>query len=292
MRMRLSTEFFAIAEKYGDYKGAEILKKAGYDCLDYTYLPNSRAPVGEIALGEDYVEYAKNFKAYLDSIQMVCNQAHAPNVKGEVWDESNPSYAKVVRAMESAAILGAEYIIVHPLRLAPYEERPVGVVNYNEKFYKTLQPYCEKFGIKIGIENLFFFDTQRKCHRSLLGLPMELNEISRRMNPDYFGICLDIGHTVFSGYYPHDFIAELVPGTVKCLHVHDNHYSSDAHLLPHMGQFCWRKIVQELKKHGYDGDLTYEVTNYFRRMPIELMPQAIDFSVAVGRRLIKKLQSR
>ena len=289
--MRLSTEFFCIAEKYGDYKGAEILKKAGYDCLDYTFLPNSRAPVGEMALGEDYVEYATKFRVYLDGLGLECNQAHAPNVKGEIWDESNPSYAKVVRAMHSASIMGAEYIIVHPLRLAPYDERPVGVVNYNEKFYKTFEPYCEKFGIKIGIENLFFFDNQRKCHRSLLGMPEELNDIAKRMDERYFGICLDIGHTVFAGYYPHDFIAELDKGIVKCLHVHDNHYSTDQHLLPHMGQFCWRKIVQALRKHGYNGDFTYEASNYFRRIPIELMPQALDFSVQVGKRLIKKIRS-
>lgn len=289
--MRLSTEFFCIAEKYGDYEGARILKEAGYDCLDYTYLRSARAPIGEVALGEDYVEYATKFRAYLDSIGMACNQAHAPTGAIKEWNENDPVYAKIVRAMQSAAIMGAKYIVVHPQRLGPYEERPVGIVNHNEKFYKSLQPYCEKFGIKIGIENVFQNDGARKVTRSLLGMPEELNEIARRMDERYFGICLDIGHTTFAGYYPHDFIAALDKGIIKCLHVHDNQLNSDNHLLPHSGYFIWRKIVQELKKHGYKGDFTYEITNYFRRMPIELMPQALDFSVRVGRRLIKKLES-
>lgn len=289
--MKLSTEFFCIAEKYGDFAGAEILKKAGYDCLDYTYLRSARALIGEVALQDDYVEYAIKFRKHLDNIGMECNQAHAPNVKGEIWDESNPTYAKVVRAMHSASIMGAKYIIVHPQNLSPYQERPVGIVNHNEKFYKTFEPYCKKFGIKIGIENVFAYDGARKITRSVLGRVEELNEIAQRMDEEYFGICLDIGHTTFAGYYPHDFIAELDKGIVKCLHVHDNQLNSDNHLLPHSGYFIWRKIIQALKAHGYHGDFTYEVTNYFRRMPIELMPQALDFSVQVGRRLIKKLES-
>ena len=286
--MRLSIGLFCFAEKYGDFEGARILKEGGYDCLDYGYF----SAVADQALGDDYVDYAKKFRAHIDKIGIVCNQAHAPNVEGTVWDESNPSYAKVVRAMESAAIMGAEYIIVHPLRLGYYEERPVGIVNYNEKFYRSLQPYCKKFGIKIGIENIFFYDGWRKCERSILGMPEELNDIAHRLDERYFGICLDIGHTVFSGYYPHDLIAALDKGIVKCLHVHDNHMSGDNHLLPHTGVFCWRKIVQELKKHGYKGDFTYEIDNFFRRMPMEFMPQAIDFSVAIGRRFIEKLQTK
>ena len=235
--MRLSTEFFCIAEKYGDFEGARILKEAGYDCLDYTFMRSARQPIGEIALGEDYVEYAKKFRAYLDEIGIKCNQAHAPTGMGlsKEWNLNNPIYAKIVRAMESASIMGAEHIIVHPLNLPPYEERPVGIVNHNERFYKTLEPYCKKFGIKIGIENVFFHDGARKVTRSLLGQPEELNEIARRMNPEHFGICLDIGHTVFAGYYPHDFIAALDKGIVKCLHVHDNQLNSDNHLLPHTG---------------------------------------------------------
>ena len=289
--MKLSTEFFCIAEKYGDFEGARRLKQAGFDCLDYTFLRSARSLIGEVALQDDYVEYATKFRAYLDEIGMECNQAHAPNVKGDVWDESNPTYAKVVRAMHSASIMGAKYIIVHPQSLAPYDEKPVGIVNHNEKFYKTFEPYCKEFGIKIGMENVFFYDGARKITRSLLGTPQEINEMAKRMDQRYFGFCLDMGHTTFAGYYPHDFIAELDKGVIKCMHVHDNQLNADNHLLPHSGYFIWRKIIQELKKHGYAGDFTYEITNYFRRMPIELMPQAIDFSVLVARRLINKLES-
>ncbi len=284
--MRLSTGIFPFAEKYGDYLAAEKLKAFGFDCLDYGYF----SPIGKAALIGDHVEYATKFRAHLDGLGIVCNQAHAPNVKGEVWTEDNPTFLAVVRAMESAAILGAEHIIVHPQALHPFAEKKVGLVDYNEKFYLSLQPYCEKFGIKIGVENLFTFSELFKAHKPTLGYPEEINEMMRRLDSKYFGFCWDIGHTVFAQYCPEDFILELDKGLVKCLHVHDNFYNADDHTLPHLGKFNWRKIIQGLKAHGYCGDFTYEATNFVRRMPIELMDDAAAFMVKVGRRFVDKLQ--
>ena len=106
--MRLSTGIYPFAEKYGDYEAIEKLKGWGFDCIDYGYFKiEDQIP----ALCDDHVEYATKLRAHLDQVGIVCNQAHAPNISGEVWDESNPSFALVVRAMQSAAILGAEYII-------------------------------------------------------------------------------------------------------------------------------------------------------------------------------------
>ena len=112
----------------------------------------------------------------------------------------------------------------------------------------------------------------------------------RRMDDRYFGFCLDIGHTVFAQYCPEDFIAELDKGIIKCLHVHDNFYNADNHTLPHLGRFDWEKIVQTLKTQDYQGDFTYESTNFVRRMPIELMDDAVAFMVKVGRRFVDKLE--
>ena len=285
--MRLSTGIYPFAEKYGDYEAIEKLKGWGFDCIDYGYFKiEDQIP----ALCDDHVEYATKLRAHLDQVGIVCNQAHAPNISGEVWDESNPSFALVVRAMQSAAILGAEYIIVHPQRLHPFEERKVGIVDYNEKFYLSLQPYCEKFGIKVGVENLFTFDSTFKAFTPTLGRPAEINEIMRRLDDKYFAFCLDIGHTVFAQYCPEDFIMELDKGIVKCLHVHDNFYNADDHMLPYLGRLNWRKIVQALKDNEYQGDFTFESTNFVRRMPVDLMDDAVAFMAKVGRRFVSKLQ--
>lgn len=285
--MRLSTGSYAFSEKYGDFQAVEKLKAWGFDCLDYGYL-NKHG--GIPALQGDHVEYAEKLRKRMDEVGIVCNQAHAPNVSGKVWDESNPSFALVVRAMQSASILGAEYIIVHPQGLHPFEERKVGIVDYNEQFYSALQPYCERFGIKIGIENLFTFDSTFQAYKPTLGRPEEINELMRRMDERYFGFCLDTGHTVFAQYCPEDFIAELDKGIIRCVHVHDNFYNADIHTLPYLGRLNWRKIIQALKTHGYQGDFTYEATNFVRRMPIELMDDAVAFMVKLGRRFVAKLE--
>ena len=41
-----------------------------------------------------------------------------------------------------------------------------------------------------------------------------------------------------------------------------------------------------LKKIGYDGELTFEILNYFRNIPKELIPEALRFAERTGRHLI------
>ena len=284
--MRLSTGIYPFAEKYGDYAAAEKIKAWGFDCLDYGFF----SKYGKAFLNGDHVEYATKLRAHLDEVGIVCNQAHAPSCKGAEWNEEDPKFLAVIKAMEAASILGAEHIIVHPQALHPFQEKKVGLVDYNEKFYATLQPYCEKFGVKIGVENVFSYNETFGVYMPIIGRPEEINELMSRLDERYFGFCWDIGHTVFAQYCPEDFILELDKGLVKCLHVHDNYYNSDAHTLPHLGRFNWRKIIQGLRAHGYQGDFTFETTNFIRRMPIELVDDAAEFMVKVGRRFVKKLE--
>lgn len=279
--MKLSVELSALTVKFGDYKAAELAKDAGFDAIDYSYYWDGE---NETVLGDGYREYAKNLRAHLDKIGIACNQAHAPfSLKyGCAFDTSDKNYLWLVHSIESAAILGAKNIIVHSLAV------PQGVdfEAYNLKYYKSLVPYCEKFGIHVSVENLFSYDSKRHYYKGRLGSPEELNRMVEKINSPWINACVDIGHAALTGYEPEDFIAKMSSNVLKALHVHDNNYLADSHIIPYTGELNWDAIMKSLKNIGYDGELTFEIFCYLKKFPDVLVPDALKLAVSIGRHLI------
>lgn len=97
---------------------------------------------------------------------------------GNKFDISVPKYLRLVRAMESAAILGAKNIVVYVISVP----KNVNFEEYNIRYYKSLVSYCEKFGIGVAVENLFGCDAKRRHVTGILGSPQELNKIVEKLN--------------------------------------------------------------------------------------------------------------
>lgn len=279
--MKLSVELYTLAQRFGDFKAVEIAKKAGFDAIDYSYYYDKEC---DDVLGDGYKEYAKKLREHLDEVGIFCNQAHAPFTfkYGMEKNISEQKYLWMVHALESASILGATNIVVHSVNV------PEGVSfeEYNVQYYKSFIPYCEKFGIHIAVENLFNMDTKRKRITGKLGSPAELNSIVEKINSPWVVACVDIGHAALTGYEPEDFIKGMNPNILKALHVQDNDYIDDRHILPYTGQLNWEAIMSSLKKADYDGDLTFEIIKYLDRFPDELFSEVLKFSALVGKYLI------
>lgn len=279
--MKLSVELYTLAQRFGDFKAIEIAKKAGFDAIDYSYYYDKNC---EAVLGDGYKEYAQKIREHLDNVGMLCNQAHEPFSfrygMEKSLDEQN--YLWLIRSMESASILGAKNIIVHSITV------PEGVnfEEYNIEYYKSLIPYCEKFGIRVAVENLFIRDKKRNTFGRKLGSPAELNGILEKINSPWIVACVDIGHAALTGYEPEDFIKDVNPGVLKALHVQDNDYLDDRHILPYTGKLNWEAIMQSLKKAEYTGDLTLEIIKFLNKFPDELLPEAMAFAASVGKHLI------
>ena len=285
--MRLSTESYILREKFGDIRALELIKEAGFDCVDFSY---NNAEENSPLLSDTYREYAQKIREHLDKIELICNQAHAPFpfIYGGKFDESNPQYRDTVRAIESASILGAEYIIVHSIGI-PQEVNGVDVWEYNKDFYRSLIPYCEKFGISVAVENLFKrikkpggFDFMGRFAKS-----DELCRLIRDINSPYIVGCVDTGHaSLTAGEEPEDFIAGLDGKYIKAVHIQDGDYIDDRHVLPFIGDFNWEAIMRSLKKIGYNNDLTFEIFKYLKKFPNELIPDALKLAQRCGRYLI------
>ena len=191
--MKLSIENYAIRKKVGDFEAFDLIKNAGFDCVDMSYYwTEENSPL----LNDGYREYAKTLRNHLDTIGLSCNQAHAPfDLKvGEPFDLSSPAYRSIVRSMESAAILGAKSIIVHSLSTA-VNDIVVFDKEYNLEFYRSLLPYCEKFKIKVAVENLFQRDPKRGGYVGKLGTSEELCAFVRELNSPFFVACHQYPHS-------------------------------------------------------------------------------------------------
>ena len=263
-----------------------MIKEAGFDALDYTFCSVEE----EFCLADNYREYAKELKQHMDKDGIVCNQAHAPFrlSKDGALDESEPRYLEIVRSIEAAAILGAEQIVVHPIYI-PVGETHNGITyeEYNRMYYKSLEPYCKKFGIKVAVENMFYYDEKRKCRRGMLHTMEEIRSMIESIDSPYFIACVDIGHlAITSSQEPEKFIEKMDSSIVRSLHVHGNDYTFDNHQLPFIFDGNWKEIMQALKKANYQGDLTYEICTFLKRFPAELSFEALKMAAAVGRYLI------
>ena len=290
--MKISIENHVLHTRFGDERSFEMLKDAGFDCVDYSFYW-LQTEMDKMVLGDGYLDYACKVRNLLDDLQLECNQAHAPfEVKSEdPFDVSNVRYLRLIRSLESASIMGAKCIIVHAL--TPPEG--VSMLEYNYRFYKSLEPYCEKFGIKVAVENLF--TSPRDPETKLLsnkkfGKPAYMMELMNKLSPDNFVICIDLGHAKLTGNNPEDFIRGIDGSRLKALHVQDNDFVDDCHILPFNGKLNWNNITESLADVGYDSELTLEVFGFLGKMEDEMLPEALKFAAATAKHLVKKIEAQ
>ncbi|MBR2353845.1 MAG: TIM barrel protein [Clostridia bacterium] len=278
--MILSTEIHSVRKKVGDRRALALLREAGFEGIDYSFY---WLPEDHPMKGEGYLAYAKELREYMNGLGLVCRQAHAPfDMKfGDAFDASNAHYLSVVRAMEAAAALGAERIVVHAVKI-PQEHGAINLLDYNTEFYRSLLPYCQRFGIKVAVENLFTSDKKCGCYREVLGKPEELSELIRRLASPHFCACVDLGHAALGGIEPEIFLRRMDPSLVECLHIQDLDYVKDRHVLPFGGTLNWNGILSALKDMNYRGDVNFEIYGFLDPIPVELLPAALRYAASVG----------
>lgn len=286
--MKLSAETYTLRRLCGDKKAFAMLKQAGFDGVDYSFCYYDDPWYGK----DDYREYAVQLRAWLEEEGLSCVQAHAPFdlLYGERWDAAEPHYLMVVRALECAAILGAKCIVVHALE-TPLQMPEAQVMQINYEYYKTLEPYCAKFGIRIAVENLFLYDQKRKCTKGLLGSPKALCDMLHRLDSPWFTACVDVGHAALNGYEPEDFLLAMEPELLGAVHIQDTDFQDDRHMLPFTQEHDWTAIMAALKQQNFAGAMNLEIISYMERVPEPLLPDALTFAAKVGRYLMAQMEA-
>ena len=104
----------------------------------------------------------------------------------------------------------------------------------NVEFYKSLIPYCEKFGIKVACENMWQWNNGNKAPSdSTCSRAWEFNKYLDAIDSEWIVGCLDVGHAFLVNEDIPAFIRGAAP-RLKALHVHDTDYRSDKHTAPFM----------------------------------------------------------
>lgn len=300
--MTLSTTTDVLAKKFGHEKAIEMISKAGFDaydiCMSEIHLSNTKIS------NSDYLNYIMYLKSVADANGITCNQAHAPfpaQLNGN--DEYNKkTFEMIIRSMKCASLLGAKIIVVHPIKNSsssvakkynykPFESKQQ-LYNENIRFFKSLIPYCEKFNIKIGVENMW--ERHPLHHDTLmpafLGSSEEHTKFISELDSEWIVGCLDIGHSLICGEKPEDAIRRLGKNQLKALHVHDCNGYEDSHTLPYTMKTDWHSILNALGEIGYMGDFTFEASNFFINYPDELIPTALSYMCAIGRYMINQIR--
>ena len=287
--MRISVETYSMRARFDDKTALEMIRAAGFDCFDYSmYWIGSQK---EDMLGPDYRERAHELRHFADQLGLVCNQAHAPfeMVYGDAFSLSDEKYARVVKSLEVAAILGAKNIIVHTIQSVFPDS--VDYYAYNRDFFGSLLPYCEKFDICVSIENLGKGKTETGASLPALTDPAQHRAFVQSLGSDRFNICIDVGHSAITGSKPQDVIHAMDGKILKALHLQDNDGKADLHRLPYSCTLEWGEILAALRDIRYSGDLTLEITMHLSRLPDALMQSALVFAAQIARYFAVQLET-
>ena len=279
--MRISTDT-GIFAAIGDCKKiVKLIKDGGFDAYDFTL---SSKPMSDLMNADDYLEQAKAFREYADSIGIECNQSHAPFPSIRVGDEEYNTrlFGKLVRAIEISGILGARVCVVHACNDYTMEE--------NIAFYKSLEPYARKAGIQIGVENLY----SSRDGKLICGACSPHDSFKAYLDllpADAFTACLDIGHAEILGEETSAVkMIETLGDRLTAMHLHDVDKSRDNHLLPFTLKLDFPAIIEALRKINYQGDITLEACHFVKKMPVELLPGVAKLAADVAGYFRKEIQ--
>lgn len=160
---------------------------------------------------------------------------------------------EILRAVESASILGVHYFVIHPgpenADIPSREERMVRIENV-VSVLNRVAVRCSEMGIKCVLEN--------KLPHLLFGSSSDIVWILGTLETNEVGACLDTGHAFLAGDL-YSLVYKL-GSHLRMLHVHDNKGHGDEHLPPGEGRIEWGSFVRELVQVGFRGAMILEIS--------------------------------
>ena len=292
--MELSTSlnvYGSVGKRAGkaDYKlYCDILKRAsdcGFKCFDFN--PSDYKSYESFYSDENWRENIKKIKEYADSIGVEFTQSHAYMF---LLPEPQDMDFQMRKSIEAASIAGVPWVVIHPWVTGLSE--PKEIMAENIKRFEPYIEYAKSLGVGIAIENvpkrIYWFGEE--IEQEMFFYADHLIELVDNLNEKYgnVGICWDTGHAFLSMKSQYDDIVKL-GSRLKVLHIADNDSQYDDHTAPFMGYIDWAEIKKALCDIDYKGTFNFEVHNYTRGLPDELLDDGVKMLYKIGDYIIKKL---
>ena len=262
MRISCTTGCFT---KMGDIETIlRAMKEAGFEAYDFNLCKDDKNSFIEEA---DYIEKAYALRAFADKIGIMCNQTHAIFPTWMVGEEEyNATHFPLhERALRITGILGGEVCVFHPTSN--------GTPESNAEVFSRLLPVAKEFNVKIGIENMFRWDSEKNMAKfAACSDGKRFKAQMDLLDSQWFVANVDTGHCEVEGLDTSCVeIIRVLGDRVKALHVQDNNKKTDNHFIPFFGKIDFIEIFKALKEVGYKGDVNLEPT-VPAAFPVELYP--------------------
>nr|MBP7323166.1 sugar phosphate isomerase/epimerase [Deltaproteobacteria bacterium] len=185
------------------------------------------------------------------------------------------SVREMLVSAQAAAVLGVDYLVVHPGGTAEgraaareYHLRMENAVTALTRIART----CADLGIRLLLENML--------PHLRLGQTRDILRLLPSLGIHHAGICFDTGHAYLSG----DVYSSLpkVSDHLSLVHLNDNRGRGDDHLPPGEGSIDWKKFLCILAKISYWGPLILELSDDSTNRSENILARASD-----ARRLLK-----
>ena len=286
--MNVTINISQLVGRFGLERAATLARQAGFDAMDYGF--------GVPDLNEEtYREEAARIREIAERTGLPIHQTHTPFPWRKEQCDDPEFYENVIlptmhRSIEFSALIGAKIAVVHPLHYNVYLGNEELMFNKNMAYYGSMIPVCEKFNIRVGVENMYWGDKRRPAYVfDTCGQSWEFIRYLDTLNSEYMVGCVDVGHVglpLMAEEEAWDMIRALGHDRVQALHVHDNSYRSDAHVLPYLGTIDWNEVAKALGEIDYSGDLTYETGGFITAaMDEEFVPVALKYMADVGKHI-------
>lgn len=238
-----------------DYEaGLKTLSEHGYNAVDYQEFSSMNSPL--------YAMSDENFEKYLGSVAACASasgveiyQLHAiwPTAGDATEEGRQKSLWYYRRSMLGAKHLGCKRVVVHPWM--PYGWQGGGTkeeyFKLNVRLLQELIPAAKEYGVYVCLENMPYLKGQA------FSTVEEWKAVLDEVNDGFAKACLDTGHLNVMGEDPYASVL-LLGKHLEAMHVHDNRWRQDMHLIPYQGTLDWDGLLKGLKDVGFDGCFSLE----------------------------------
>lgn len=289
--MRLSTSTNILLQRPDGTKAPiessiKACAKAGYKVLDLNFYDCASFRFDFVK--GNWKSWIENIKALSDDLHVEFSQAHSSFYnfcvrdvpERDFWEET------VRRSILCSEILAIPWVVIHAGTAFDAENYRTESLKRNLEYFKRLLEFSASHNVGIAIENLWDINIrpQRRYTANAEEL-MELVNHCREFAGDWVGTCWDFEHADIMGQNQRDSLLRL-GNTLKAVHVSEQTGINNDHILPFFGNTDWTEIMGLLRQIDYQGDFTYEVHRYMKRIPDGLVDAALKYSIEVGEYLL------
>lgn len=190
------------------------------------------------------------------------------------------------RAIHNTRVSGAKYCVVHPLLPMGIEEiddpeKTKISWEVNVKYMRELAEFAEKENVIICYENMPML-------KFSLAKPRDILRVVEEVNHPNLQVCFDTGHANIYKELTIEDSTKVLAKYAKVLHVHDNFYNMDMHLLPYHGNTKWPDFSRALKEVGFDEifelelDLSRRTPDFIHEATIKLAKDSADYIISLA----------